>query len=227
METTSTTSASSIATRLGVGSGTDMIALAEDLARAQFEPRQQRLENRSEVLERQISLASTLRNMLSSFASALGDRVRALHAEFGLTTVMVTHDMAEALLLADRVLVMDAGKIVADETPQALASGGGGEVAGEIARLLALARGRGQVNEVRAVALEHFEIDRPVDARKIGPLFRKGAFLRSPFAHVEIEPGRHAQRRDDQHGKQQLEPQRAFGPACHDVSPGCARRRSA
>ena len=76
METTSTTSASSIATRLGVGSGTDMIALAEDLARAQFEPRQQRLENRSEVLERQISLASTLRNMLSSFASALGDRVR-------------------------------------------------------------------------------------------------------------------------------------------------------
>ena len=76
METTSTTSASSIATRLGVGSGTDMIALAEDLARAQFEPRQQRLENRSEVLERQISLASTLRNMLSGFASALGDRVR-------------------------------------------------------------------------------------------------------------------------------------------------------
>ncbi|HAV80387.1 MAG TPA: ABC transporter ATP-binding protein, partial [Erythrobacter sp.] len=27
---------------------------------------------------------------------ALGDRVRALHGEFGLTTVMVTHDMAEA-----------------------------------------------------------------------------------------------------------------------------------
>ncbi|KZY02224.1 ABC transporter ATP-binding protein, partial [Erythrobacter sp. HI0028] len=42
---------------------------------------------------------------------ALGDRVRALHGEFGLTTVMVTHDMAEALLLADRVLVMDAGKV--------------------------------------------------------------------------------------------------------------------
>ncbi|MEL7707964.1 flagellar filament capping protein FliD [Citromicrobium bathyomarinum] len=76
METTRPASASSIATRLGVGSGTDMVALAEDLARAQFEPRQQRLESRSEVLERQISLASTLRNMLSGFASALGDRVR-------------------------------------------------------------------------------------------------------------------------------------------------------
>ena len=42
---------------------------------------------------------------------------------------MVTHDMAEALLLATRVLVMDAGRIVADETPQALLAGAGGEVA--------------------------------------------------------------------------------------------------
>jgi len=43
--------------------------------------------------------------------------------------VMVTHDMAEALLLADRVLVMDAGQLVADETPRALLAGAGGEVA--------------------------------------------------------------------------------------------------
>ena len=73
---TSSTSPTSIASRLGVGSGIDMVGLAEDLARAQFEPKQQRLENRSEVLERQISLASTLRNMLSTFAGSLGDRVR-------------------------------------------------------------------------------------------------------------------------------------------------------
>ena len=60
---------------------------------------------------------------------ALGRRVRTLHDELGLTTVMVTHDMAEALLLADRVLVMDRGRIAADETPQALANGAGGPVA--------------------------------------------------------------------------------------------------
>lgn len=60
---------------------------------------------------------------------ALGQRVRALHDRLGLTTVMVTHDMAEALLLADRVLVMDAGRIVADCTPQQLLAGEGGEVA--------------------------------------------------------------------------------------------------
>lgn len=58
--------------------------------------------------------------------AALGERVRALHERLGLTTIMVTHDMAEALLLADRVLVMDAGRIVADETPRALLAGAGG-----------------------------------------------------------------------------------------------------
>ena len=60
---------------------------------------------------------------------ALGERVRELHEELGLTTVMVTHDMAEALLLADRVLVMDKGELVADETPRSLLAGNGGEVA--------------------------------------------------------------------------------------------------
>ena len=52
-----------------------------------------------------------------------------LHDELDLTTVMVTHDMAEALLLATRVLVMDSGRIVADETPAALLAGAGGDIA--------------------------------------------------------------------------------------------------
>jgi len=59
----------------------------------------------------------------------LGKRVRALHDQLGLTSIMVTHDMAEALLLADRVLVMDGGRIAADETPHALLTGKGGKIA--------------------------------------------------------------------------------------------------
>ena len=60
---------------------------------------------------------------------ALGERVRELHDELGLTTIMVTHDMAEALLLADRVLVMEQGLVVADQTPAELLAGKGGEIA--------------------------------------------------------------------------------------------------
>ncbi|WP_298371744.1 ATP-binding cassette domain-containing protein [uncultured Bradyrhizobium sp.] len=52
---------------------------------------------------------------------ALGDDYRTLHRELALTTVMITHDMTEALLLADRVAVMRGGKLLALGTPAELA----------------------------------------------------------------------------------------------------------
>jgi len=51
---------------------------------------------------------------------ALGEDYRALHDKLGLTTVMITHDMAEALLLADRIAVMHGGKLLALGTPAEL-----------------------------------------------------------------------------------------------------------
>jgi osmoprotectant transport system ATP-binding protein len=53
---------------------------------------------------------------------ALGTEYRRLHERMGLTTLMVTHDVLEAALLADRIVVMHAGEIAADGTPRELMS---------------------------------------------------------------------------------------------------------
>ncbi|PIB93546.1 ABC transporter ATP-binding protein [Caulobacter sp. FWC2] len=55
--------------------------------------------------------------------AALADDVRALHERLGLTTVMVTHDVGEALLLADEVVVMAGGRVLAQAPPRALLAG--------------------------------------------------------------------------------------------------------
>jgi osmoprotectant transport system ATP-binding protein len=55
---------------------------------------------------------------------ALGDDYRTLHRKLGLTTVMITHDMTEAILLADRVAVMRGGRLLAEGTPAELSHSG-------------------------------------------------------------------------------------------------------
>ncbi|MGB9118305.1 ATP-binding cassette domain-containing protein [Bradyrhizobium sp.] len=60
---------------------------------------------------------------------ALGDDYRALHSKLGLTTVMITHDMTEAILLADRIAVMRAGRLLAQGTPLELTESGDAYVA--------------------------------------------------------------------------------------------------
>ncbi len=52
---------------------------------------------------------------------ALTQDYRDLHDKLGLTTVMITHDMLEALILADRIVVLREGRIVEQGTPQELA----------------------------------------------------------------------------------------------------------
>ncbi|HEX6000351.1 MAG TPA: ATP-binding cassette domain-containing protein [Hyphomicrobiaceae bacterium] len=50
----------------------------------------------------------------------LGQDYRALHGKLSLTTLMITHDMVEALSLADRIAVLRRGRLVAQGSPAAL-----------------------------------------------------------------------------------------------------------
>ncbi|MEO6340957.1 MAG: ATP-binding cassette domain-containing protein [Caulobacteraceae bacterium] len=53
---------------------------------------------------------------------ALGEACRRLHDALGLTTVMITHDVLEAALLADRIVVMGGGEVLGEGTAHELFS---------------------------------------------------------------------------------------------------------
>jgi len=59
------------------------------------------------------ALDPTMRNKLK-------DEILKLHKIFGTTTIMVSHDMDASYQLADRILVLEQGKIIADGSPQKL-----------------------------------------------------------------------------------------------------------
>ena len=63
---------------------------------------------------------------------AISRDYRRLHDDLGLTTVMITHDMLEAVLLADRVAVMQAGRVIAQGPPHTLMSGAHGDYVDEL-----------------------------------------------------------------------------------------------
>jgi osmoprotectant transport system ATP-binding protein len=68
---------------------------------------------------------------------ALGTAWRAIHDRLGVTTIMVTHDVQEAVLLADRIVVMGGGRILADDAPGPLLAG---DATPEVAALMAMPR---------------------------------------------------------------------------------------
>ena len=68
---------------------------------------------------------------------ALATAYRCLHDRLGLTTVMVTHDIQEAVLMADRIVVMARGRVLADGTPAGLLTG---HADPEVAGLMAMPR---------------------------------------------------------------------------------------
>ncbi len=53
-------------------------------------------------------------------AAGIDKLILNLKSAYSITMVIVTHEMASAFLVADRIMVVDKGKIIANETPQTL-----------------------------------------------------------------------------------------------------------
>lgn len=57
-------------------------------------------------------LDEPLSNLDAKLRQSVGQEIRALQQRLGLTTVFVTHDQDEALVLADRLVVMNEGRVI-------------------------------------------------------------------------------------------------------------------
>jgi phospholipid/cholesterol/gamma-HCH transport system ATP-binding protein len=55
-------------------------------------------------------------------AGIIGRLIQRLNVAFGMTSLLVTHDVNETLRIADRIVVISEGRIVRDMTPQELRS---------------------------------------------------------------------------------------------------------
>jgi iron(III) transport system ATP-binding protein len=76
---------------------------------------------RAIVLEPKVLLFDEpLSNLDAKLRRRVREDIRALQQELGLTVVYVTHDQEEALAVSDRIVVMQAGRIVQDGTPRQL-----------------------------------------------------------------------------------------------------------
>jgi len=120
----------------------------------------------------------------------LWEHIRVLRDEFDVTVVITTHYLDEADALADRILVMDHGRIVADDTPDALKA----QVSGDIISLsidgdLAEAERAGRAAiEVRSATTEadvlHLTVERGDVA--VAPLLRALDAANLPLRSVTV-----------------------------------------
>jgi thiamine transport system ATP-binding protein len=149
----------------------------------------------------------------------LPEELRAIFGELGLTVIYVTHDQDEALSVADRVVLLAEGRLVADGTPEALwtrpPSGwtarflgfrnvASGRLAGNIldtpwgrlpAELAADVRADGEVTVVLRPAALVADADGPIRGRVGARRFRGDHVLLlievdgAPTLHVEAREG--------------------------------------
>lgn len=69
------------------------------------------------IRPRLLLLDEPLSNLDAVLRDSVRTELRELHERTGLTAIMVTHDQAEAMTMADRIAVMDVGEVLQHGTP--------------------------------------------------------------------------------------------------------------
>ncbi|MET3927093.1 ABC transporter ATP-binding protein [Devosia sp. 2618] len=103
----------------------DMVGLDPSLSRRPSElsgGQQQRvaIARAIAIRPRLLLLDEPLSNLDAVLRHKVRLELRQLHDRTGITTIMVTHDQSEALATADRIAVMESGRILQYETPETL-----------------------------------------------------------------------------------------------------------
>jgi ABC-2 type transport system ATP-binding protein len=122
----------------------------------------------------------------------LWDHIRSLRDDLGVTILLTTHYLDEADALCDRILVMDDGRIVADDTPDALKARISGDVVvieledwTQAGQAEALARSTVDVRDVtRSEPSLHITVEH--GARALPPLLRALDGAGVPTASVAV-----------------------------------------
>src|SRR5262245_8658147 len=114
--------------------------------------------------------------------------LKELQARVGVTTLFVTHDQAEAMILSDRVLVMNGGRVAQDGTPRQIYEQPSSrfvmDFLGQVDHVSArVARGPGGTYVARPTGLDGTEVPLPDDQE-----WEEGmdAVLAFRSAHVEL-----------------------------------------
>ena len=167
-------------------------------------------------------LDEPLSNLDAKLRVQMRAELKRLHAKLGITTIYVTHDQIEAMTLADRIVVMSAGKALQIGTPQEVFSrpanlfvaGFIGSPAMNLLRGRASARGSAGHRDHRRGAALH-------PARGAG----RGSHRRDPARVPGARPGRRGRARPGPGGRPGRAARRAGAGARHRGRDRGAQRR--
>jgi len=108
----------------------------------------------------------------------LWEHIRSLRDDTGVTIVLTTHYLEEADALADRIMVMDGGLIVADDTPEALKA----RIAGDV---ITLAFDSADLDDAARIARAAIAVREIVSAGgELSVTVETGAIAVAPLLHA-------------------------------------------